>query len=103
MKALIKFFKYGFVSILFFTLLKPDLYAEYISIRNDSIPKKDKFIYLTLKYGMGGFSDDRSEIGKLGGGQLALYAKLAELPLGLSISSAKSDEENGSTWICIYH
>ena len=46
-----------------------------------------KRVYFTFRYGQGGFRDDRSPIGKLGGGQLTLDIKPAELPIALSISS----------------
>jgi hypothetical protein len=40
----------------------------------------------TLRLGQGGFTDDRSPIGKLGGGQSALDIKLHQHPVALSIS-----------------
>ena len=46
-----------------------------------------KRVYFTFRYGQGGFRDDRSPIGKLGGGQLTLDIKPTELPIALSISS----------------
>ena len=46
-----------------------------------------KKVYFTFRYGQGGFRDDRSPIGKLGGGQLTLDIKPAKLPIALSISS----------------
>jgi len=46
-----------------------------------------KRIYFTLRLGQGGFSDDRSPIGKLGGGQLTLDIKPGKLPIAISISS----------------
>ena len=52
----------------------------------DSAAKKKKF-YFTIRLGQGGFSDKRSPLGKLGGGQLTLDIKPAKLPLALSISS----------------
>ncbi len=51
----------------------------------DSVPKKKK-LYFTIRLGQGGFSDKRSPLGKLGGGQLALDIKPGKLPLALSIS-----------------
>jgi len=47
----------------------------------------EKKIYFTLRLGQGGFYDDRSEIGKLGGGQLTLDIKPGKYPVALSISS----------------
>ena len=46
-----------------------------------------KRVYFTFRLGQGGFSDDRSPIGKLGGGQLTLDIKPTKLPIALSISS----------------
>jgi hypothetical protein len=41
----------------------------------------------TIRLGQGGFSDDRSPIGQLGGGQLAVDIKLKNIPIAISISS----------------
>ena len=48
---------------------------------------KEKKIYFTLRLGQEGFSDDRSPIGKLGGGQLTLDIKPGKLPIAISISN----------------
>ncbi len=40
---------------------------------------------ITLRLGQGGFYDNRSPIGKLGGGQLGLDIKLAKHPIAISI------------------
>jgi len=47
---------------------------------------EEKRIYFTIRSGQGGFSDNRSPIGKLGGGQLTLDIKPARSPIGISIS-----------------
>ena len=41
-------------------------------------------LYCNIRLGQGGFSDSRSPIGKLGGGQLVLDIKPAKLPLAIS-------------------
>ncbi len=48
---------------------------------------EEKKINFTLRYGQGGFYDDRSPLGKLGGGQLTLDIKPVKLPVAISISS----------------
>ena len=48
---------------------------------------REKKIYFTFCLGQGGFRDDRSPIGKLGGGQLTLDIKPAKYPVALSISN----------------
>ena len=48
---------------------------------------KEKNVYFTVRLGQGGFSDSRSPIGKLGGGQLTLDIKPDKLPVALSITS----------------
>lgn len=52
----------------------------------DTIPVSQKNLYFTIKYGQGGFSDDRSPIGKLGGGQLAICAQHINYPIAISLS-----------------
>jgi hypothetical protein len=53
----------------------------------DSSSTKRKKVYFTIRLGQGGFRDDRSPIGKLGGGQLTLDIKPSKYPIALSISS----------------
>ena len=53
----------------------------------DSFPSTDKKIDLTVRLGQGGFTDDRSPIGKLGGGQLALDIKPRNIPIAISVSN----------------
>jgi len=48
---------------------------------------KEKKVYFTIRLGQGGFRDDRSELGKLGGGQLTLDIKPWKYPAAISISS----------------
>ncbi|MCK4922823.1 MAG: hypothetical protein KAS71_17340 [Bacteroidales bacterium] len=65
----------------------PQLYAIDDSYQSDSTDYSEKKVYFTIRYGQGGFSDERSPIGKLGGGQVAIDIKPAKLPLSLSISN----------------
>ena len=51
-----------------------------------SSASKEKKVYFTIRLGQGGFRDDRSEIGKLGGGQLTLDIKPGKYPVAISIS-----------------
>jgi len=48
---------------------------------------KEKKVYFTIRLGQGGFRDDRSPIGKLGGGQLTLDIKPGKFPVAVSISN----------------
>ena len=47
----------------------------------------EKKINFTIRLGQGGFTDDRSPLGKLGGGQLALDIKPIKFPIALSVSN----------------
>jgi len=47
---------------------------------------KNKILAITIRFGQGGFSDKRSPINQLGGGQIALDLKPAGLPVAFSIS-----------------
>jgi len=51
-----------------------------------SSASKEKKVYFTIRLGQGGFRDDRSDIGKLGGGQLTLDIKPRKYPVAISIS-----------------
>jgi hypothetical protein len=46
--------------------------------------RKAKTVYVTIRFGQGGFSDDRSPSGKFAGDQGALDIKLAKLPVAIS-------------------
>jgi len=52
--------------------------------QNQNVSKKK--LYFTIRLGQGGFYDKRSPLNKLGGGQLTLDVKPANLPLALSLS-----------------
>jgi hypothetical protein len=51
----------------------------------------------TIRLGQGGFSDNRSPIGQLGGGQLAFDFKPKNIPLALSISGEYYTNSAGPT------
>ena len=51
-----------------------------------SSASKEKKVYFTIRLGQGEFRDDRSDIGKLGGGQLTLDIKPRKYPVAISIS-----------------
>jgi len=57
-----------------------------VDTTSNSSSKKKK-VYFTIRLGQGGFRDDRSPIGKLGGGQLTLDIKPSKYPIALSISN----------------
>ena len=65
----------------------PQLYAIDDSYQSDSTNSSEKKVYFTIRYGQGGFSDTRSPIGKLGGGQVAIDIKPGKLPFAISISN----------------
>ncbi|RLC52829.1 MAG: hypothetical protein DRH79_04445 [Candidatus Cloacimonadota bacterium] len=48
--------------------------------------RSNKTVDIILRTGQGGFNDNRSDIGKLGGGQIAIDLKLTKYPLALSVS-----------------
>ena len=63
------------------------LNAREIVSSTDSLSSAEKKIYFTIRLGQGGFTDARSPIGKLGGGQLALDIKPGKFPIAISISN----------------
>jgi len=63
------------------------LNAQKMVSSTDSLSSAEKKIYFTIRLGQGGFTDDRSPIGKLGGGQLALDIKPSKFPITISVSS----------------
>lgn len=54
--------------------------------QTDSQNARRKMVALTLRFGQGGFTDHRSPLNQLGGGQIALDVKPAGLPIALSLS-----------------
>ena len=73
-----------FAFILFFCF---ELNAQEIVSSTDGLSSTEKKVDVTIRYGQGGFKDDRSSIGKLGGGQLALDIKHRKFPFAISISN----------------
>ncbi len=63
------------------------LNAHEIVSQTDSLSSVEKNIYFTIRFGQGGFSDNRSPLGKLGGGQLTLDIKPGKFPFAISIST----------------
>ena len=64
--------------------------GELKSERNQQLvssASEEKKVYFTIRLGQGGFRDDRSEIGKLGGGQVTLDIKPKKYPVAISFSS----------------
>lgn len=70
-------FKKSLISILIFT----------IYITSIQLYAQDEVYDLSIRWGQGGFSDNRSPEGKLGGGQLTLDIKLKEYPVAVSFST----------------
>ena len=76
-----------FIGFVHFSFNQP--YAEEIKEQKHqaiSSATKEKKVYFTIRWGQGGFRDNRSEIGKLGGGQLTLDIKPEKYPVAISIS-----------------
>ncbi|MDO9577448.1 MAG: hypothetical protein Q7J16_06145 [Candidatus Cloacimonadales bacterium] len=69
--------------LIFLLVISGSLYAQK---SNNFLNKPEKIIDITLRTGQGGFKDHRSDIDKLGGGQLAFDVKLTKYPIALSIS-----------------
>jgi len=74
-----------FFSYVFFSLIR--LNAQEMVSSTDSLSSTEGKIYFTLRLGQGGFTDDRSPLGKLGGGQLTLDIKPRKYPIAISISN----------------
>ena len=79
------FYVFLLFNFVFFSCFK--LNAQQMVASTDSLSSTEKKIYLTIRYGQGGFKDDRSPIGKLGGGQLALDIKPGIFPIAISITT----------------
>ncbi len=50
------------------------IYLLLFLLFSSQLPAQDKFDF-TIRFGQGGFSDNRSPVGQLGGGQLAFDIK----------------------------
>ncbi len=72
-------------SFVFFSCFK--LNAQNIASLANNLSFKEKKIDFSIRLGQGGFTDDRSPIGKLGGGQLALDIKTRNIPIAISFSN----------------
>ena len=72
-------------SFVFFSCFQ--LNAHELVSQTDSLSSAEKKIYFTIRLGQGGFTDERSSIGKLGGGQLALNIKPRKFPIAISVSN----------------
>ena len=72
--------------LLFDCILFPFRNLNAVEDPPSSAPIEEKKIYFIIRTGQGGFNDNRSPIGKLGGGQLTLDIKPARFPIGISIS-----------------
>jgi len=66
--------------------LSTELYAQEKSNTVADISKDSKFDFM-IRIGQGGFRDDRSPLGQLGGGQLTLDVRPSKQPFGLSFSN----------------
>ena len=72
-------------SFVFFSCFQ--INAHEVVDQTDNLLSKDKKIYFTIRLGQGGFTDERSPEGKLGGGQLALDIKPRKFPIAISVSN----------------
>ena len=82
--------RYFFVGLLLFSISyfsTNRLYAQEIDSTQDSTQIITKHVFLTIRLGQGGFTDNRSEINKLGGGQMTLDISISKYPIIFSIIS----------------
>ena len=61
--------------------------AHEVVSQTDSLSSAEKKIDFTIRLGQGGFTDKRSPIGQLGGGQLTLDIKPRNIPVAISVST----------------
>ena len=64
-----------------------EINAQEVADSTDSVSSRKKKVDFTIRLGQGGFTDGRSPIGKLGGGQFTLDIKPRNIPVAVSISS----------------
>jgi len=57
-----------------------------LPLNSEKADKEENKLNLTLKFGQGGFNDDRSPEGKLGGGQVALVLQHRNYPIAISLA-----------------
>jgi len=81
----------GFPSALLFLGLILLSHHELDAQRNgsaiDSLTSTEETADFIIRFGQGGFSDHRSPVGKLGGGQFTLDVKLKSFPIAISVST----------------
>ena len=82
-----KYFLSIFLLFSFVLFLCSQLNAQEMVSSTDSLSSAEKKIDITIRLGQGGFTDDRSPIGKLGGGQLTLDIKPRKFPIAISVSN----------------
>jgi len=75
-----------FSGLLFITIALFSVGQLHAQEEATSSASKEKKVHFTIRFGMGGFYVDRSPIGKLGGGQIALDIKPSRLPIAISLS-----------------
>ena len=92
----IKFYIVNFLFLLLIVSIT-QLYANEFISHSDSVNSREKKFNLTIKCGQGGFSDDRSPLGILGGGQLALDIRPRGIPISFSISNEHYTNSNEPT------
>ena len=62
------------------------IYSQETVSPNNNSSSTEKKVNFTIRMGQGGFKDARSDIDKLGGGQVALDIKLTKYPIAISFS-----------------
>ena len=71
------------LSFLLFSLVT----IPYIKLNaQETFIAKEKKVNFIIRFGQGGFKDARSDIDKLGGGQIAIDVKLTKCPIAISLS-----------------
>ena len=77
-------------------MFKRILSSIIILLLSSQLLSQDKFDF-TIRLGQGGFSDNRSPVGQLGGGQLAFDIKPKNFPIALSVSGEYYTNSAGPT------
>ncbi len=80
-----------FLSLIIVLFFSSQLLSQEKNVNNntgtaDGLSTTNKKIDFTIRLGQGGFTDDRSPLGNLGGGQLALDIKPRNIPIAISVS-----------------
>jgi hypothetical protein len=84
-------YKQNIIILLIYTMIVPIFAISHNSkgqnlMQNDTLITKASQVFFDIRYGQGGFSDKRSDIDMLGGGQLAFDISYGKYPIILSIS-----------------